>query len=71
MRLIGKGGRLTCMVKLLTCMVKLLTCMVRVGLVCLKRMSHTLSVPFMLVVKNTLGRVGLQQPSVRYVVLYL
>ena len=37
-----------------------LTCKLRVGSFCLKMMSHTSSVPSILVMKNTDGRMGLQ-----------
>ena len=43
---------------------------VRVGVECLKKMSQTSRVPFILEVKNTPGRVGLQQLSVKTVLSY-
>lgn len=49
----------------------LLTWTVRVGLFCLKSVSHTSRVPSIPAVKNTPGLVGLQQQSVRGVPLYL
>ena len=49
----------------------LCTCSVSVGLSCLKRMSQTFRVPVILVVKKTAGLLGLQQPSVSGVLLYV
>ena len=47
------------------------TCIVRVGVVCFKQRSQTFRDPPIDVVKNTPGRVGLQQLSVNGVVLNL
>ena len=43
----------------------LVTCKLSVGSFCLKMISHTSRVPSILVIKNTEGLIGLQQPSVR------